>query len=98
MSVRFGSERLTAASPLSSAGPLPRGAVGGRGDDGRIDDLLGGDDDAGGGEGGLFLLAEDPPQVTVAFGVGPLDVDDGDVRGQRRDGDDQAAGVGGGEG
>ncbi len=36
--------------------------------------------------------------MAVAFGVGPLDVDDGDVRVQRRDGDDQAAGVGVGDG
>jgi hypothetical protein len=43
-----------------------QGAVGVRADDIFIDNLFGGQDDVLGGKGGLFLLADDAPQVGVA--------------------------------
>src|SRR5512136_1339261 len=48
-------------------------------------DLLGGDDDPLAGVGALQVNAEATPLLCVPFGIGPLNVDDGNVRHDRLD-------------
>ena len=56
-----------------------------RADDRLVDELLDDDDDAVGGEGGFLLAAGQAPDLRVPVRVGPLGVDDRDVRPQGRD-------------
>ena len=58
-----------------------------RPDDCLVNDLLGCQDHLVSCKGSLFLLADDPPKMSIAVGVGPLHVDDGNVRLQGRHGD-----------
>ncbi len=56
----------------------------GQADDVRVHDFFRGEDHAFGGKRGFALLAQDAPDVGVAFTVRALDVHDGDVRAKRR--------------
>src|SRR5579859_1462388 len=60
-------------------------AVGIAEDDLRRDDLFGGVDDALRTKGRLFTNAQATPNVRAALGVGPLDMNDRDIRAQRGD-------------
>ena len=57
-----------------------QGPVGVGSDDRLGDNFLGSQDDTFGCEGRLFLLPENAPQVRVSVSVGPLGVDNRDIR------------------